>query len=245
VPNQSLLMGALAATELNIENSDNDYYLVLNTLSMLHEDSLVNIARLTLEHRQRVEDKLGDKSSEVDEDECSEKDSRSMLIFDAGQLWATDIRNVTEVLPLTGKINVFSEAGFAQGLVFSRGKPIPVFCTSVLTHVPPPKELTRTSSVLVIDVDGTRIGLMVTALLGVEPTIWEKDERAPMTIAGGKGGAARIENVRTVVRTQSEEGPRTVPTLDLTRIARALIAEQSPGETTTSESNRFKPAAGE
>ena len=251
VPNQAFISGALAASEVDDQADSSDYFLVLDPHALLVEESLSSIARLTLEHRLKHEEKAAlIKSGELDESDTALADKSAMLIFNAGQMWATDIRNITEVLPLKGQINVFSEHGYAQGLVFSRGKPIPVFCTSVLTHVPPPKELTNSSSVLVIDVDGTRIGLMVTSLIGVEVALWKKDESAPMTIAGGKGGAARVENVRSVVRTQSDSGPRTVPSLDLTLIAKALIAEEidssGVGNSGSSGSSAdLKPAAGE
>lgn len=245
VPNQFLFAGALAGSELEDHANSSDYYLVLDSHALIAEESLASISRLTLEHRLKRDETRVKKQSEMSEvRNVSPGDRYSMLIFEAGQLWATDIRKITEVLPLTSQINVFSERGYAQGLVFSRGKSIPVFCISALTHVPPPEELTSTSSILVVDVEGTSIGLLVTSLIGVEPVVWKKDESAAMTIAGGRGGNACIEKVRSIARTQSESGHRTVQTLDLTLIAQALIIGEAD-RSLLSGPRGIKPAAGE
>lgn len=234
VPNQRLLAGVIPASELAVEETG--YFLVLNSAAMIVEQALSDIARLTLKHRETPREQAANGT-----DSQERQDGCPMLVFDAGQYWATEIQNISEVLPLQQQINIFSQDGFAQGLVFSRGKPIPVYCLSRVVHSPPPESLTPTSSVLVIDVGEVRIGFMVTSLIGVETRIWQKNEYAPMSFAAGPGGSVRVGEVRSVARLRSEQGPRTVQTLDLLKLATALV----PAVVLTPENSEVRTVAGE
>lgn len=203
--------------------SGDDYYLVLNPEALLNGQALSNISRLTLasdSSRQNEKTKVISESGEAGLPAQSEA-PEPYMIFTVGHQLAARVTDITEVVPLQKDINVFSEAGYAQSIIFSRGEPVPVFCMHLLLGETPPSALEPSSSILIVETeDHKKVGFMIAALVAVEECVWRKETCDSLTLSIG----GELKEGRQRVRTVSEAGEkRTLNALSLKKVAAALI----------------------
>ena len=207
--------------------SSDDYYLILDPEALLNAQALSNISRLTLTSdasRQNEKTKVISESAEAGLPAESTV-NEPYMIFTVGQQFAARVTDITEVVPLNKDINVFSEAGYAQSIIFSRGEPVPVFCLHVLLGEKPPARLEPSSSILIIETDEhQKIGLMIAALVAVEECVWRKEACDPLTLTVG----GNVIDGRQRVRTASESGEkRTLNALALKKVASTLLKNKA------------------
>ncbi|TNC83767.1 MAG: hypothetical protein CSH37_13080 [Thalassolituus sp.] len=203
--------------------ADDDYYLILSPEALLNTQVLSNISRLTLTSdasRQNEKTKVISESGEAGLPIQSEA-HEPYMIFTVGHQIAARVTDITEVVPLQKDINLFSEAGYAQSIIFSRGEPVPVFCMHVLLGEIPPANLEPSSSILIVETDDhKKVGFMIAALVAVEECVWRKEACDPLNLAIG----GELKNARQRVRTINESGEkRTLNALSLKKVASALI----------------------
>ena len=138
------------------------------------------------------------------------------LRFGAGVEVTTPLEQVAEILPFPHDVTATSADGAVLGVLLHRRAVVPVVCLATLLGRGP-VEVTPSSCLLLVEVDGEHVAFAVSGLRGIDPLAWtDRDQQRgrPVTDLG--------RAVHTSPLVQVGTHSRLLPDLDLREVARAL-----------------------
>lgn len=121
-----------------------------------------------------------------DENEDSQKD-KYLTFHLAGEDYGIDIRYVTEIIGIQKVTEVPDMPDYIRGVINLRGKVIPVMDVRTRFRLEP-REYNERTCIIVVDINGTYIGLVVDEVSEVVD-IPGRDIEPPPTMRRGAGGS--------------------------------------------------------
>lgn len=233
LPVKGLFAGAIAASALPAEltarsGMEANQFLVIDSQALRGMEAVEDLARA---NTPLVALRTGPQKSQgalpAREDAASHgtteagpgKALRDLITYDLLTETATPLAQIVEILPHSPGIKAFQGGQAMMGLLVHRGRSLPVFCLCTLTSAPEPA-VNSESSVLIVDVDGERVGFSVPRLRSIEPSSWEPQ----LSHNGMAPGQSRAMKLAMVGGSRAGEG-RMLPLLDLQALASDLLQD--------------------
>ena len=131
--------------------------------------------------------------------EASQPPSERLVVFRVGtERYALPLSSVREVVPPNPPFARVPRAGGAvRGVMNLRGRVVAVVDLAELVGLPPQPLLAGHGQVLVLDREKRALGLLIGAVVGVEPLLFDPQEGAGLVagVASGRGGAVTVLRV--------------------------------------------------
>lgn len=138
------------------------------------------------------------------------------LTFSLGIDVATPLGQVAEIVPYPAEVTATSVGSGVLGVVVHRSAAVPVLCLATLLGLPG-REVSASTCLLLVDVDGDPVALAVDALRSIDPLTWTDSDQP------GRRGTDRLDRVlQTSPLVQVGADTRLLPCLDLTQVVRTL-----------------------
>jgi purine-binding chemotaxis protein CheW len=223
LPHPRLFAGALPLQNLSADvvaraGVQAQQFLLLDHQALHTEPALLALAETNT---------AGQAQARSSQDDAALGGGRSMLIYALGGETATALEQITEILPYTADIGMFSQRGPLLGMLVNRGRSIPVMCLSRLTGHGA-IEATPAVSVLVVEHDNERFGYAVPALRAIEPADWEPT--LPTSAHHASDELAAVLGERKLAMVGRGPSQRMLRVLDLHRLSAAVRgAARLPG----------------
>ena len=140
------------------------------------------------------------------------------LTFSLGFDVATPLDQVAEILPYPAEVTATSVGEGVLGIVVHRSAAVPVLCLARLLGLPG-LEVTASTCLLLVDVDGEPVAFAVDTLRSIDPLSWTDPDQP------GRRGSDRLDRVlQSSPLVQVGSGTRLLLCLDLPQIVRAIRA---------------------
>jgi purine-binding chemotaxis protein CheW len=150
------------------------------------------------------------------------------LSYSVGVDIATPLEQVAEIVTFPSERIPTDVGDIVLGVVVHRDAAVPVLCLPTLLGLSRP-EIAPSACLLIVEVDGDRVGFAVQALRAIDPLAW----KAKRDVDAGERDDARPLDPGSALRDAAlisvGEDPRLLPELDLRAIARAVRAELAAG----------------